>query len=203
MSKPRFQRAKPIVDFAASEHEISKFWDEQQIFDKSLQLREGAERFIFNEGPPTATGCPTTATCSRACSRTSSCATGPWRPLRSAQGGMGHSRAPGRGRSRKGTRHPRQGGYRGLRREGFIRKCMDSVFRYTEEWEKMTRRVGFWVDLSDAYVTYHKSYVESVWWALSRLYQQGLLYRGHKIVWWWPQGGTALSPARSASGTRR
>ena len=73
--------------------------------------------------------------------------------------------------------------------EGFIRKCMDSVFRYTEEWEKMTRRVGFWVDLSDAYVTYHKSYVESVWWALSRLYQQGLLYRGHKIVWWWPQGG--------------
>ena len=52
--------------------------------------------------------------------------------------------------------------------EQFISKCMDSVFRYTEEWEKMTRRVGFWVDLSDAYVTYHKSYIESVWWALSK-----------------------------------
>src|SRR6185503_6566926 len=75
----------------------------------------------------------------------------------------------------------------------FVRKCLASVFRYTKEWEHLTERIGFWVDLHKAYVTYHKSYVESVWWALSELFKKGLLYRGHKVVWWWAQGGTALS----------
>jgi isoleucyl-tRNA synthetase len=88
--------------------------------------------------------------------------------------------------------------------EPFIAKCVESVFRYTSEWEHLTERVGFWVDLKDAYVTYHKSYVESVWWALSELFKKGLLYQGHKVVWWWAQGGTALSSAeRWASATRR
>ncbi len=67
------------------------------------------------------------------------------------------------------------------------------MFRYTDAWEQLTERIGFWVDLPDAYVTYHQSYVESVWWALATLFEKGLLYRGHKVVWWWPQGGTALS----------
>jgi isoleucyl-tRNA synthetase len=67
---------------------------------------------------------------------------------------------------------------------------------------ELTERIGFWVDLDDAYVTFHKSYVESVWWALSELFKKGLLYQGHKVVWWWPQGGTALSAARSAWATR-
>jgi isoleucyl-tRNA synthetase len=77
--------------------------------------------------------------------------------------------------------------------EPFIAKCVQSVFRYTSEWEHLTERVGFWVDLPTAYVTFHKSYVESVWWALSELFKKGLLYQGHKVVWWWAQGGTALS----------
>ena len=75
----------------------------------------------------------------------------------------------------------------------FNRKCLESVFRYTEEWEHLTERIGFWVDLGKAYVTFHKSYVESVWWALAELFNKGLLYKGHKVVWWWAQGGTALS----------
>ncbi len=75
----------------------------------------------------------------------------------------------------------------------FIARCIDSVFRYTDAWEKLTDKIGFWVDLDTAYVTYHKSYVESVWWALSELHKKGLLYRGHRVAWWWPQGGTALS----------
>jgi isoleucyl-tRNA synthetase len=79
--------------------------------------------------------------------------------------------------------------------EAFVKRCIDSVFRYTNEWERLTERIGFWVDLSEAYVTYHKSYIESVWWALSELFKAGLLYRGHKVIWWWPQGGTALSSA--------
>ncbi len=86
--------------------------------------------------------------------------------------------------------------------EPFIAKCIDSVFRYTREWEMLTERIGFWVDLDEAYVTYHKSYVESVWWALSQLHDKGLLYRGHKVVWWWAQGGTALSAAEVGQGYR-
>ncbi|NJK89096.1 MAG: class I tRNA ligase family protein [Myxococcales bacterium] len=77
--------------------------------------------------------------------------------------------------------------------EAFVKRCIESVFRYTNEWERLTERIGFWVNLSEAYVTYHKSYIESVWWALSELFKAGLLYRGHKVIWWWPQGGTALS----------
>jgi isoleucyl-tRNA synthetase len=86
--------------------------------------------------------------------------------------------------------------------EPFTRRCIESVFRYIEEWRKMTRRVGFWVDLDAAYVTFHRAYVESVWWALSRLYEQGLLYQDYKIVWWWPQGGTALSSGEVGQGYR-
>ncbi len=87
--------------------------------------------------------------------------------------------------------------------EPFIRRCIDSVFRYTEEWERLTERIGFWVDLDDAYVTYHKSYVESVWWALADLFKKGLLYRGHKVVWWWAQGGTALSSGEVGQGYKQ
>jgi isoleucyl-tRNA synthetase len=76
------------------------------------------------------------------------------------------------------------------------------VFRYIEEWRKMTRRIGFWVDLDAAYVTFHKSYVESIWWALSELFKQGLLYQDYKVVWWWPQGGTALSAGEVGQGYR-
>ena len=84
--------------------------------------------------------------------------------------------------------------------EPFIKKCIESVFRYTKEWEDLTERVAFWVDMADAYVTYHRSYVESVWWALSELQKKGLLYRGHKVVWWWAQGGTALSSGEVGQG---
>ena len=70
------------------------------------------------------------------------------------------------------------------------------------EWERLTERIGFWVDLDKAYVTYHQSYVESVWWSLKNLFDRGLLYQGHKIVWWWAQGGTALSAGEVGLGYR-
>ncbi len=86
--------------------------------------------------------------------------------------------------------------------EPFIRKCVESVFRYTQQWEQLTERLGFWIHLDDAYVTFHQSYVESVWWALKTLFDRGLLYQGHKIVWWWAQGGTALSSGEVGQGYR-
>ena len=194
MSKPRFERAQPIVDFSASECAVSRFWDENRIFEKSLELRKGGPRFIFNEGPPTANGLPHNG---HVLTRVFKDVFLRYRTM------TGHHVPRKAGWDTHGlpveVEVEKELGIHGkeaIERYGverFVRKCMDSVFRYTEEWEKMTRRVGFWVDLSDAYVTYHKSYVESVWWALARLFRQGLLYRGHKIVWWWPQGGTALS----------
>ncbi len=86
--------------------------------------------------------------------------------------------------------------------EPFIQKCQQSVWRYMQEWQRMTERIGFWVDLNDAYVTYHQSYVESVWWSLKQLFDRRLLYQGHKIVWWWAQGGTALSSGEVGQGYR-
>ncbi len=86
--------------------------------------------------------------------------------------------------------------------EPFIRKCVESVFRYTQQWEQLTERLGFWIHLDEAYVTFHQSYVESVWWALKNLFDRGLLYQGYKIVWWWAQGGTALSSGEVGQGYR-
>ena len=71
-----------------------------------------------------------------------------------------------------------------------------------QEWEQLTERLGFWIHLDEAYVTYHQSYVESVWWSLKNLFDRGLLYQGHKIVWWWAQGGTALSSGEVGQGYR-
>ncbi|MEM8680028.1 MAG: class I tRNA ligase family protein, partial [Planctomycetota bacterium] len=86
--------------------------------------------------------------------------------------------------------------------EPFIQKCQQSVWRYMQQWEQLTERLGFWVNLDEAYVTYHQAYVESVWWSLQRLFDAGLLYQGHKIVWWWAQGGTALSSGEVGQGYR-
>ncbi len=86
--------------------------------------------------------------------------------------------------------------------EPFIQKCQQSVWRYMKEWERLTDRIGFWVDLKNAYATYHQSYVESVWWSLKELFNRDLLYQGHKIVWWWAQGGTALSSGEVGEGYR-
>jgi len=71
-----------------------------------------------------------------------------------------------------------------------------------QQWERLTERLGFWIHLKDAYVTYHQSFVESVWWSLKNLFDRNLLYQGHKIVWWWAQGGTALSSGEVGQGYR-
>ena len=86
--------------------------------------------------------------------------------------------------------------------DNFSRRCIESVFKYTSEWETLTERVGFWVDLQEAYVTYHRSYVESVWWALKTFFDRGLLYQDHKVLWWWPEGGTGLSAGEVGEGYR-
>jgi isoleucyl-tRNA synthetase len=198
----------PSIDknegFPGRELQVGKFWKENDIYAKSLAAREGAPPFVFYEGPPTANGMP----------HPGHCLTRAIKDL-----------FP-RYKTMRGFRCERKAGWdthglpvevevckeMGIHSkeeieafgiEPFIQKCQQSVWRYMQEWRRLTERLGFWVDLDAAYVTYHQSYVESVWWSLKNLLDRGLLYRGHKIVWWWAQGGTALSAGEVGQGYRQ
>ncbi len=200
-SPKTFAPVRSELDFPGDEAKILGFWKAQRIFHKTLSAETRATgpskgTWVFYEGPPTANGMP--------------------------HNGHVLTRAVKdifpRFQTMRGFDVPRKAGWdtHGLPVEvevekelgihgkaaieaygmkPFIARCIESVFRYTDAWEKLTDKIGFWVDLDTAYVTYHQSYVESVWWALSQLHQKGLLYRGHRVSWWWPQGGTALSAA--------
>jgi hypothetical protein len=123
-------------------------------------------------------------------------------PLR-AESRLGYPR-PARGsRGLQRTRHPRQGRDRSLRRRALHPQMPAKRLAVHAGVGKAHERLGFWIHLDEAYVTYHQSYVESVWWSLKNLFDRGLLYQGHKIVWWWAQGGTALSSGRSRPGVSR
>jgi isoleucyl-tRNA synthetase len=198
-----FQPAPGNVNFPKQEQDVLRFWKERRIYEKSLERRAGAPPFVFYEGPPTANGMP----------HPGHCLTRAIKDL-----------FP-RYKTMRGYRCERKAGWdthglpvevevckelgihakeeieaHGI--EEFIQRCQQSVWRYMREWERMTERIGFWVDLEKAYVTYHQSYVESVWWSLKNLFDRGLLYQGHKIVWWWAQGGTALSAGEVGLGYR-
>ena len=84
--------------------------------------------------------------------------------------------------------------------EKFVKECKESVFKYVHEWEEMTNKVGYWVDMEHPYVTYHNEYIESVWWALKEMWNKGLLYEGHKVMPYCPRCGTALSSHEVAQG---
>ncbi len=199
-----FESVEGSVRFPALEAEIGRFWREQGIYEKSLEPGPAARRFVFYEGPPTANGLPHPGHC---LTRAIKDLFPRYRTMRGyllrAQGRLGHARPAGRGRSLQGAGHPLQGGDRKVTASSrSSTSAIESVFRYTQQWEQLTERLGFWVNLDEAYVTYHQSYVESVWWALKNLFDRGLLYQGHKIVWWWAQGGTALSSGEVGQGYR-
>ncbi|MDD3470794.1 MAG: isoleucine--tRNA ligase [Thermoguttaceae bacterium] len=199
-----FQAIEGAVSFPRQEEEIMRFWKDRGIYEKSLTARAGAKPFVFFEGPPTANGLP----------HPGHCLTRAIKDL-----------FP-RYKTMRGYRCERKAGWdtHGLPVEvevckelgihskeqiedfgvePFIHRCLESVFRYTQQWEELTERLGFWVNLEKAYVTYHQSYVESVWWALANFFNRGLLYQGHKIVWWWAQGGTALSSGEVSQGYKQ
>jgi isoleucyl-tRNA synthetase len=189
--------------FPELEERMLARWRELDVFHATLKRREGAPLYVFYEGPPTANGAP----------------------------GSHHvlSRVfkdifP-RYKTMCGYRVPRKAGWdcHGLpveleverllgigskdeiERYGiaeFNRKCRESVFSYVEDWNRLTERIGFWIDLDDAYVTLSNEYVESVWWSLRRIFDEGLLYEGHKVVPYCPRCGTPLSSHEVALGYR-
>ncbi|MEX2583137.1 MAG: isoleucine--tRNA ligase [Gemmatimonadota bacterium] len=185
------------------EEQILERWNAEDTFRRSLEQTAGGEPFVFYEGPPTANGRP----------------------------GIHHvlSRtikdAVARFRTMEGRHVPRVAGWdtHGLpveieaeRRLGISGKpeienvgiarfnevCRESVLTYTEDWERFSARIGYWLDYSRPYVTYHRSYIESIWWSLKQIAERGLFYRGHKILPYCPRCGTGLSSHEVAQGYR-
>jgi isoleucyl-tRNA synthetase len=201
MADPVFQKVAPVEDFPAAEARISAYWREREIFHRSLARRAGGPRWTFYEGPPTANGLPHNGS---VLTRVMKDVFPRYRSMRGydvpRKAGWDTHGLPVEIEVEKELRISGKQAIVDYGVEPFVRRCIDSVFRYVGEWETLTEKLGFWIDLDDAYVTYHESYVESVWWALAQLFRQGLLYQGHKVVWWWAQGGTALSAAEVGEG---
>ncbi|MCS7004489.1 MAG: isoleucine--tRNA ligase [Cytophagales bacterium] len=182
------------LDLPQIGNEIRKYWEENRIFEKSITSREGCPNFVFYEGPPSANGTP----------------------------GIHHVMARTikdifcRYKTLKGYKVERKAGWDthglpvelqvekelGISKEDigkkisiaeYNQKCRETVFRYTEEWNELTRKMGYWVDLSNPYITYTNEYIESVWNLIKRLYEKGLLYKGYTIQPYSPAAGTGLS----------
>ncbi|WP_438315463.1 isoleucine--tRNA ligase [Candidatus Caldatribacterium sp. SIUC1] len=198
-----FQSLPKLSYLPKEEERILSFWKKQQIFQKSLRLREGCPRFTFYEGPPTANGYP------------------------HAGHVIGRSIKDliPRYKTMCGFFVPRKAGWDthglpvelevekelGIRGkqdierfgvEAFNARCKESVFRYIREWEKLTERLGIWMDLEHPYITCTNEYIESLWWILKELWKQGLLYQGHKVLPYCPRCGTSLSSHEVALGYR-
>jgi isoleucyl-tRNA synthetase len=198
---PAYRPVNPKQSFPELEERILERWRERDVFHRSIAQRQDAPVWSFYEGPPTANGEP----------------------------GSHHvlSRVfkdiyP-RYRSMRGSRVPRKAGWdcHGLPVEleverelgisskaeieaygiaEFNQRCRESVFRYVEEWNRLTERIGFWIDLDDPYVTLTNTYIESVWWSLRKLWDDGRLYEAYKVVPYCPRDGTALSSHEVAQG---
>ena len=196
-----YKKVSTNLNFVDREKETAKFWKENDIFEKSLEIREGSPVYTFYDGPPTANGKPH----------------------------IGHvltrvikDMIP-RYRTMKGYMVPRKAGWdtHGLPVElevekllgldgkeqieeygldPFIGKCKESVWKYKGMWEDFSQTVGFWADMNDPYVTYHDDFIESEWWALKEIWKKGLLYKGFKIVPYCPRCGTPLSSHEVAQG---
>ena len=196
-----YKEISPNVNFVENEKEIKKFWDDEKIFEKSIDSRAKGEPYVFYDGPPTANGKPH----------------------------IGHvltrvikDMIP-RYRTMKGYMVPRKAGWDthglpvelevekmlgldgkeqiekyGL--EPFIDHCKESVWKYKGMWEDFSKTVGFWADMDNPYVTYDNNFIESEWWALKKIYEKGLLYKGFKIVPYCPRCGTPLSSHEVAQG---
>jgi isoleucyl-tRNA synthetase len=196
-----FKPVSPKLNVTALEEAVLKFWKLQKIFQKTVAERDGAPEYVFFEGPPTANGKP----------------------------GVHHVEARAfkdifpRYKIMNGYHVSRRGGWdtHGLpveiaveKKLGFNNKqqieeygiakfnelCRKSVFEYIQDWEKLTDRIAFWVDLGDAYVTYTNEYIESVWWILKNFWERDLLFKGYKIVPYCPRCGTPLSDHEVAMG---
>jgi isoleucyl-tRNA synthetase len=204
MPAPVFEKVSTLLDFPKEERAILALWKRERIFEQTLAAPAPSGTFVFYEGPPTANGMPHNG---HVLTRVIKDLFPRYKTMRGyhvpRKAGWDTHGLPVEVEVEKELRIHGKAAIEAYGVEPFVKRCIESVFRYTKEWEDLTDRVAFWVDLKDAYVTFHKSYVQSVWWALSELFKKGLLYQGHKVVWWWAQGGTALSSGEVGQGYKQ
>jgi isoleucyl-tRNA synthetase len=183
------------------EEELLARWQSEDLFHQSLAARDGSPEFVFFEGPPTANGRPGIH---HVFSRTLKDLFCRHRAMRgfhvSRKAGWDTHGLPVEIEVEKALGISGKQDIEKLGVEEFNRRCRESVWKYREEWEKLSARMGYWLDYTNPYVTYSNDYVESVWWALKALYDKELLYRGHKILPYCPRCGTSLSSHEVAQG---
>jgi isoleucyl-tRNA synthetase len=189
------------MNFSAREEDVLRFWEEEHVFEKSLEQTRNAERFVFFDGPPTANGRPHVG---HVLTRSIKDLFPRYKTMNgyyvARKAGWDTHGLPVELEVEKHLGISGKPQIEDYGVEAFIQKCKESVFTYESEWRRMTERVGFWLDMDHPYVTYHDNYIESVWWALKTIWDKGLLYKGHKVVPYCPRCGTALSSHELAQG---
>jgi isoleucyl-tRNA synthetase len=196
-----FKTVNSKLDVVAMEDAVLKFWKKQEIFKKTTEERKGKPEYVFYEGPPTANGRPGVH---HVLARAFKDMFPRYKIMRgynvSRRGGWDTHGLPVEIEVEKqlGFKNKQQIEEYGI--DKFNELCKKSVFNYIQEWEKLTDRIAFWVDLDDAYVTYTNDYIESVWWILKNFWEKDLLFKGYKIVPYCPRCGTPLSDHEVALG---
>ena len=199
--KTMYKKADPNLDFVEREKEVIEYWKIHDVFKKSIAFREGGEEFSFYDGPPTANGKPHVG---HILTRVMKDIIPRYKTMKGChvlrKAGWDTHGLPVELEVEKKLG---MDGKKDIERYGvepFIKQCKDSVFTYKSEWERMSERVGYWADMDNPYVTYDDNYIESVWWSLKKIYDMGLIYKGHKVVPYCPRCGTALSSHEAAQG---
>ncbi len=190
---PKFQEVKHF-DRSKIEKEVIDWWDEHRIFEKSVSEREGRPTFSFYEGPPTANGRPGIHHVMSRAIKDIFCRYKTMKGfLVERKAGWDTHGLPVEIEVEKelGLEGRHQVEEYGIER--YNARCRESVLEYTELWDELTKRMGYWVDLRDPYVTFETRYIETVWWLLKQIYEKDLLYKGYKIQWYSPGSETVLS----------
>jgi isoleucyl-tRNA synthetase len=196
-----FEKVDSKVDLVKLEGKVLAFWEKRDIFKKSLKKSEGRKRFVFYEGPPTANGLPGVH---HALSRVYKDIFPRYKTMKGyyvqRNAGWDTHGLPVEIEVEKqlGINSKKEIEEIGI--EKFNRLCRKSVMKYEGDWEKLTRRIGFWLDMENAYFTFKNDYIESVWWVLKTIWDKKLLYKDYKIVPYCPRCGTALSSHETALG---
>lgn len=189
---------------ALREEAILKFWEDNKIFEKSVQQRPASKEFIFYEGPPTANGKPGIHHVLARSYKDIICRYKTMQGFRvERKAGWDTHGLPVELQVEKELKISSKPEIEKYGIEEFNKKCKASVWEYKDEWEKLTTRIAYWLDLKNPYVTYSNEYIESVWWILSEIYKKGLLYEGHKVVPYCSRCGTGLSSHEVAQGYKK
>ncbi len=182
------------LDYAQVAEEVLSFWKSNQIFEKSISSRDGHPSFTFYEGPPSANGTPGIH---HVMARTIKDIFCRYQTLKGKQvkrkGGWDTHGLPVELQVEKELGITKEDIGKSISVEEYNQKCRETVMKFTDQWNDLTEKMGYWVDLEDPYVTYHASYIESIWNLLKRLYDKGLLYKGYTIQPYSPAAGTGLS----------